>query len=75
MCAGAVHYVVVLAGEVAAVRSFHLDHPGAQIGQSAGGQRGGDCLFDGNDGDPVQRERGVRVHADYYDPVFAGVLG
>ncbi|MER6765122.1 MULTISPECIES: hypothetical protein [Amycolatopsis] len=69
-------YVVVLAGEVSAVCSFDLDHARAEIGESAGGQRGGDGLFDGDDGESVQREVGGGwVHAPYYSSTFGGTLG
>src|SRR5690606_13802888 len=52
---GPVHRVVVAASEISAVHPFDLDHPGAQVGQVAGGQRCGDGLLDRDDGDPVQR--------------------
>ena len=64
MGAGAVHHVVVVAGEVAAAGSLHLDHPGAQIGQVPGRQRSRDGLLDGNDGDALERKR----HNVHYSP-------
>ena len=48
---GAVDDVVVAAGEVAAVDAFDLDHARAEVGEVAGGQRRGDGLLDGDDGD------------------------
>lgn len=42
---------VVGAREVAAVGALDLDHPGAEVGELAGGEGGRDGLFDGDDGD------------------------
>jgi hypothetical protein len=54
--AGAVDHVVVAAREIASVDPLHLDHPGAEVRQVPGRQRGGHGLFDRHDGDAVQRE-------------------
>ncbi len=60
---------VVGTREVAAVGPLDLDHPGAEVGELAGGEGGRDGLFDGDDGDAVQgqgfhgaafREAGLR---------------
>ena len=56
MRAGAVDHVVVAAREVAPVDPLHLDHPGAEVRQVPGRQRGGHGLFDGHDGDAVERQ-------------------
>jgi hypothetical protein len=54
---------VVVAGEVAAVRALHLDHPGTEIGEIPGGQWGCDRLLDGDDGDALERERRPREYS------------
>ena len=54
MRAGAVDHVVVAAGEVPSVDALDLDHPRAEVGEIAGGQRGSDSLLDGDDGDAVE---------------------
>lgn len=54
---------VVTAGEVTAVRALDLDDPGAEVGELPGGERGGDGLLDGDDGDAVQGE-GVSAHGN-----------
>ncbi len=46
--AGAVHDVVVLAREVAAVGPLDLDHARAEVGEVAAGERDGDRLLDGH---------------------------
>lgn len=61
MRAGAVDHVVVAAREIAPVDPLHLDHPGAEVRQVPGRQRGGHGLFDRHDGDAVQREAHARV--------------
>ena len=58
---GAVHDVVVTAGEVAAVDAFHLDHPRAEVSEIAGGQRCRNRLLDGDDGESLQRQ----AHDDF----------
>ena len=58
---GAVHDVVVTAREVAAVDAFHLDHPRAEVGEIAGGQRRCNRLLDGDDGESLQRQ----AHDDF----------
>ena len=52
---GALDGVIVPTGEVAPFAALDLDHPGAQIGEVAGGQRGGDGLLQGDDGVSLQR--------------------
>ncbi len=54
MCTGAVHDMVVVAGEVAAVDSFDLDHAGAEVGQVPCCHRSGYGLLEGDDGDAVE---------------------
>ena len=61
MRSGAVHDVVVAAGEVAAVDAFHLDHPRAEVGEVAGGQRCGNGLLDGDYGESLERQ----AHVDF----------
>src|SRR5690242_1888360 len=55
---GAVHHVVVVTCEVAAVGVLHLDHAGAEIGEHTRAHRRGHGLFHGDDGDAGER----RVH-------------
>lgn len=50
----AVHGLVVGAGEVAAARPLDLEHARPEVGQVPGGQRRGDGLFAGHDGDAVE---------------------
>ncbi|CAM5681067.1 hypothetical protein SALBM311S_05868 [Streptomyces alboniger] len=45
---------VVAAGEVALTGPLHLDHPGAEIGELAGGEGGGDGLLQADHRDPGQ---------------------
>ena len=52
---GTVDDVVVVAGEVTAVRVLHLDDAGAEVGQHAGAHRRGHRLFHGDDRDAGQR--------------------
>ncbi len=47
-------HVVVLAGEVA-LGPLDLDHPGAGVGEAAGGQRRGHRLLQRHHKDPLQR--------------------
>ncbi len=50
----AVHGPVVAAGEVAAARPLHLDHPGTQVGQLPGGERSRHRLLQRDHQDAVQ---------------------
>ena len=61
MRSGAVHDVVVSAGEIAAVDAFHLDHPRAEVREVAGGQRRRNGLLDGDYGESLQRQ----AHFDF----------
>ena len=49
------HGVVVVAREVTALGPLDLDHPGAEVGEVAGGQWHGDRLLDGNDRQSFER--------------------
>lgn len=51
------HHVVVVAGEVAALGIFDLDHAGAEVGEHARAHRRGHRLLHRDDGDPGQRQR------------------
>ena len=46
MRTGAVHHVVVVAGEITPVDPLHLDHPRAEIRQVPRRQRGSHGLLD-----------------------------
>ena len=48
---------VVAAGEVAGAGTLDLDHAGAEVGELAGGERRGDGVLEGDDG-----EAGERLH-------------
>ena len=50
------HGLVVVAGEVAAAGALDLDHPGAEVGQLAGGERGRHRLLQCDDREAVQRQ-------------------
>lgn len=50
----AVHGLVVAAGEVAGV-PLYFNHPGAEVGQLAGGKGRGNSLLEGDDSEPGQR--------------------
>jgi hypothetical protein len=48
--------LVVIAREIADCRALDLDHSSAQVRELAGGERRGDGLLEGDDGDAIQRE-------------------
>jgi hypothetical protein len=48
--------MVVASGEIATLHTLHFDHPGTEVDEIAGGQRSGDGLLDGDDGEPVEWE-------------------
>ena len=48
------HGPVEVAGEVAGPGPFHLDHPRAQVGELAGGERRGHRLLQRDDRDALQ---------------------
>lgn len=53
--------MVVVPGEVALARPLDLDDASAEVSQVPGGERTGDGLFEGDDGDAGQGECGVHV--------------
>ena len=56
-----VHGAVVVAGEIAGSRPLDLDHPGAEVGELAGGQRHGHRLLQRDDGDSRKRKHRARI--------------
>ena len=55
--------LVVGAREVAAARALDLDHPGAEVGELAGAERGGDRVLERDDG-----EAGKGAHPTAQNP-------
>ena len=51
----AIDPLVIGPGKVAHARALHLDDPGPQVRQLAGAKRRGNRVFQGNNGDAVQR--------------------
>ncbi|CAM5654179.1 hypothetical protein SGLAM104S_05681 [Streptomyces glaucescens] len=59
---------VVATREVTAVDPLDLDHPGAEVGELTGGERGRDGLFDGDDGDALQGQGDARWGGSWLAP-------
>jgi hypothetical protein len=58
----AAHRTVVVAGEITAARPLYLDHPGAEVGELAGGEGRSDRLLKRDHEDTIEGQ-----HAWHYD--------